>query len=122
MQNLNFVREDRHILQDVSYQFATDGLSIVLGESGSGKSTLLNQFLGFYPETHHQVLINGKTLSEYNLNAVRKRIAWVDQEPQLLNASIKQNLILGLHEEVSNEKIVETLKLVGSTTFQSNKV
>ncbi|OHU85796.1 MULTISPECIES: ABC transporter ATP-binding protein [Pseudoalteromonas] len=113
VKNLNFIRDGKHILNDVSYQFSAKGLSVVLGESGSGKSTLLNQFLGFYPETHTHVLINGKTLNHYDLKSVRRGIAWVDQEPKLLHASIRQNLTLGLDEKISDDKLFELLKSVG---------
>lgn len=113
VKNLNFVRESKHILKDVNYAFSPTGFSVVLGESGSGKSTLLNQFLGFYPETYDQVLINGKTLNEYNLKSVRRNIAWVDQEPKLLNTTIRQNLVLGLDETISDENIIESLESVG---------
>lgn len=111
--NLNFVRDDKHILKDVSYQFADKGMSVVLGESGSGKSTLLSQFLGFFPETHEQVFINGKKLNEYNLESVRNDIAWVDQEPKLLHANIRQNLTLGLTNDIADDKIIKTLESVG---------
>ncbi|WP_199611424.1 ABC transporter ATP-binding protein [Flocculibacter collagenilyticus] len=113
LKDLTFVRDDKYILKDISYQFTSSGLSVVLGESGSGKSTLLNQFLGFYPETYNNVLINGKTLSEYNLHSVRQAIAWVDQEPKLLHASIRQNLTLGLSENISDEEMLEILMSVG---------
>lgn len=111
--DLCFVRDNKNILHNINYQFSGFGLSIVLGESGSGKSTLLNQFLGFYPETHHSVLINNKTLSEYNLSSVRRAIAWVDQEPKLLHASIRDNMTLGLKEAVTDEDIFNSLKSVG---------
>mgnify|MGYP000106076475 CR=1 FL=1 len=113
VKNLNFVRGNKHILNDVNYDFSPTGFSVVLGESGSGKSTLLNQFLGFYPETYEHVLINGKKLSEFNLKSVRRNIAWVDQEPKLLHATIRQNLVLGLDEKITDERIMEALESVG---------
>lgn len=117
VKKLNFIRDNKHILTDVSYQFSPTGVSIVLGESGSGKSTLLSQFLGFYPETYGHVLINGKTLSNYNLKSVREQIAWVDQEPKLLHASIRENLILGVEEKISDEQIIEALLSVGLNSW-----
>jgi len=111
--DLSFVRDDKTILKQINYQFSGSGLSVVLGESGSGKSTLLNQFLGFYPETHKMVFINDKPLHEYDLSSLRQAIAWVDQEPKLLHASIRDNLTLGLHESISDEAIFTTLKTVG---------
>ncbi len=113
VKNLSFVRNDKYILKDISCQFSAEGLTIMLGESGSGKSTLLNQFLGFYPETHASVFINGKALSHYNLHSVRQVIAWVDQEPKLLHASIRQNLTLGLDNTISDKHILDVLVSVG---------
>jgi len=110
---LSFVRAEKTILDQVSYQFSGNGFSILRGESGSGKTTLLNQFLGFYPETYAYVHINGKPLSDYNLSSVRQAIAWVDQEPKLLHASIRDNLILGLTEKIADEKIITILRSVG---------
>lgn len=111
--NLTFVRGEKHILNNISYRFSPSKLTIVIGESGSGKSTLLNQFLGFYPETHSSVLINDKCLTNFNLASVRQVIAWVDQEPQLLHASIRQNLTLGLREQIDNQEIFHILQSVG---------
>ena len=111
--DLNFKREDQHILSDVSYDFHGAGLSVVVGESGSGKTTLINQLLGFYPETHSQIFINDQPLSSYNLNQIREAIAWVDQEPKLLHASIKDNLTLGLNREVENAELLNVLHQVG---------
>ena len=111
--NLNFNRNDKQILKNINYYFAGKGLWFVLGESGSGKSTLLNQLLGFYPETHQQVLLNNQALEHYNLTSVRQAFAWVDQEPKLLNASIRDNLTLGLAESINDNDLVSQLQAVG---------
>ena len=117
VKQLTFIRDDRAILDDISYQFSPSGLSVVLGESGSGKSTLLSQFLGFYPETFAHVYINNKTLNHYDLNAVRQCIAWVDQEPKLLHATLYQNLTLGLDTKIEKETIIAALQSVGLTDW-----
>ncbi|MGB0899466.1 MAG: ABC transporter ATP-binding protein [Psychrobium sp.] len=116
---LNFQREEQHILNNVSYDFHGAGLSVVVGESGSGKTTLINQLLGFYPETHSQIFINDKPLSSYNLNQIREAIAWVDQEPKLLHASIEENLTLGLNREVDNLELLNVLQQVGLADWLS---
>ncbi len=113
VKDLTFMRDGKNILNNVSHQFSDKGLSIVLGESGSGKSTLLNQFLGFYPETYEHVFINGKALTQYCLSSIRQNIAWVDQEPKLLHASIRENLTLGLNEEITDQQITQILESVG---------
>ncbi|WP_448547529.1 ABC transporter ATP-binding protein [Thalassotalea fusca] len=113
VQNLSFSRNNKAILKNINYRFSGNGLSVVLGESGSGKTTFLNQFLGFYPETHESVLINGQPLNTYELASVRQSIAWVDQEPKLLHATIRENLTLGLDEPLSDERILSVLNRVG---------
>ncbi len=117
VKDLSFSRDGKAILKNINYKFANRGLSVLLGESGSGKSTLLNQFLGFYPETYNSVLINGKTLDTYSLASVRQAIAWVDQEPKLLHASIRDNLTLGHSEPVSDQEIFKILKSVGLSSW-----
>ena len=117
VKELNFSRNGKVILKNINHQFTGSGLSIVLGESGSGKSTLLSQFLGFYPETHNQVFINDKPLSEYCISSVRDAVAWVDQEPKLLHATIRENLTLGLSESIAEDKLIEVLQSVGLSAW-----
>ncbi|WP_133406855.1 ABC transporter ATP-binding protein [Parashewanella tropica] len=112
-EGLNFERNDKKILTNINHYFSGKGLWFVLGASGSGKSTLLNQLLGFYPETHKQISINGMTLEQYNLSSVRQAFAWVDQEPKLLSSSIRNNLTLGLSEAISDDSLISQLKAVG---------
>lgn len=113
MRDLSFIRDDKTILNKINYQFSGNGLTILVGESGSGKSTLLNQFLGFYPETLEHVFINDQPLSQYNLASLRCAVAWVDQEPKLLHATIRENLTLGLDKPVNDEEIQAILHSVG---------
>jgi len=117
VQELSFIRGDKTILDRVSCHFDGAGLSMVIGESGSGKTTLMSQFLGFYPETHQQVFINNQPLHDFDLTSVRQAIAWVDQEPKLLHASIRDNLTLGLDQSLTDETLIETLESVGLQTW-----
>lgn len=113
IKNLHFSRADKNILKDINYTFNASGLTILMGESGSGKSTFLNQLLGFYPETFSSIFINGQCMSEIDLHSLRQCVAWVDQEPKLLHASIRENLTLGLNSSISDEQIIQTLESVG---------
>lgn len=113
VRGLNVSRNGKAILKEINYEFKGAGLSVLLGKSGSGKSTFLSQFLGFFPDTFEHVFINDKPLSAYNLLSVRQAIAWVDQEPKLLHASVYENLTLGLNTGVTDENIINVLNSVG---------
>lgn len=113
LHHLNFVAEGKTILSDVNLEFAGTGLTMIVGESGSGKSTLIQQLLGFYQETKTSIFINGKPFTDYQLNSVRANMAWVDQEPRLFHASIRENLILGLPNAPTDEEIIDCINTVG---------
>ncbi len=59
--------------------FRADMVAIV-GESGKGKTSLLNALVGFVPLTEGRVILDGLELCRQNIDAIRRRVAWVPQE------------------------------------------
>lgn len=110
--NLSFISDDKTILQNVSVEFPATGMSMIVGESGSGKSTFIQQLLGFYPETHEFMTINGQPFNHFSLKSIRENMAWVDQEIRLFNGSIRDNLTLG-SGQFDDEQLVDCLERVG---------
>ncbi|MDH2429580.1 ATP-binding cassette domain-containing protein [Sphaerisporangium sp. TRM90804] len=83
---------------------ALDGVSLVIapgervalvGESGAGKSTLLHLLLGFVTPARGRVLAGGVDLADLDLDAWRRRLAFVPQRPHLFAASVAENIRLG---------------------------
>ncbi|MCQ9121302.1 heme ABC transporter permease/ATP-binding protein CydD [Rodentibacter pneumotropicus] len=87
----------------------------LVGQSGAGKSSLMNAILGFLPY-EGSLKINGQELSESNLTEWRKNIAWVGQNPLLLQGTIKENLLLG-DIQANDEEIDHALTLAQAKTF-----
>lgn len=80
----------------------------LVGASGCGKSTTIGLVERFYDPWKGQVLLDGIDLKEYNINSVRKQIAFVQQEPMLYSGTIKENILLGWNgddNEVTEEMI-----------------
>ncbi|HBC58590.1 MAG TPA: lipid ABC transporter permease/ATP-binding protein, partial [Gammaproteobacteria bacterium] len=67
----------------------------LVGPSGSGKSTLVSLIPRFYAPTEGSIFLDGIDLQEYELQALRQRIALVTQETQLFNDSIAANIAYG---------------------------
>ena len=78
-----------------------DKVSIV-GESGQGKSTFLSPFCRFYE------VDDDKFLVDHHPSSKAPDIAYISQETDLFDLTIKENLTLG--KKISNEKLEEYLE------------
>ena len=66
----------------------------LVGPSGAGKSSVLAALLRFYPY-EGQIALCGSPLESWRGDDVRSRIAVVEQQPYLFDASLRENLKLG---------------------------
>ena len=87
----------------------------LVGQSGAGKTSLMNAILGFLPYKG-TLKINGQELRESDLTDWRKHIAWVGQNPLLLQGTIKENLLLG-NIQANQAEIDRALALAQAKTF-----
>jgi ATP-binding cassette, subfamily B, bacterial len=82
-------------LRNVSFHARPGETVALVGATGSGKSTLVNLVTRFYEYTSGEILIDGRSIREYNLRALREAIGVVTQESFLFNGSIRENLLMG---------------------------
>lgn len=71
------------ILQDFSLSLGTGQKALLTGPSGCGKSTVLRCLLGFVVPQAGSVRIVGEPLTAESVWTLRRRIAYVGQEPDL---------------------------------------
>lgn len=95
------------LTQPLNFQIPANHNVALVGQSGAGKTSLINAILGFLPYKG-SLKINGQELRESNLADWRKHIAWVGQNPLLLQGTIKENLLLG-NIQANDEEINQTL-------------
>ena len=67
----------------------------LVGRSGGGKSTALAVLLGFVAPTSGALRVGGVDLADCDLDAWRRQIAYVAQEPGMLRGTIGENVALG---------------------------
>ena len=82
------------LTKPLTFHIAANQNVALVGQSGAGKSSLMNAILGFLAY-EGSLKINGQELHKSNLADWRKHIAWVGQNPLLLQGTIKENLLLG---------------------------
>lgn len=87
----------------------------LVGQSGAGKTTLINVLLGFL-NYQGSLKINGIELHDLSLNEWRKNIAWVGQNPLLLQGTIRENLLFG-DIQATDEQITQALEQAQASSF-----
>jgi ABC-type bacteriocin/lantibiotic exporter with double-glycine peptidase domain len=97
------------VLRDVSLQIESGMKVALVGASGSGKSTLGRLLLGLYLPASGRILFDGKDVMSMDLEALRRRMGVVLQEPFLLAGTIRENIALGA-EGATLDRVVEAAK------------
>ncbi len=64
----------------------------IAGASGAGKSTILRLLLRFYAPDSGEILINGIPLERISFQELHKRIAFLEQDTYLFDATIAENI------------------------------
>ena len=122
--------EGEYALKDVSYDFEKGKVYAIRGRSGTGKTTLLSLISGLERCTEGDIIFDGKSLREINLDYYRSHeIGIVFQSYNLLPfMTASENIILSMDAsgiKVKNKK-EEALKLMRSVglkdTYADRKV
>ncbi len=92
------------VLQDVSFEARPGEMVALVGLTGAGKTTAVSMIPRFYDPSAGRVLIDGHDVREYNLRALRERIALVLQDPVLFRGTIAENIRYG-RLDASNEEV-----------------
>ena len=88
----------------------------LVGESGAGKSTVAALLLGLLSPTSGRITVGDVDLSDCELDAWRRLVAWVPQHPTLFRASVADNIRLG-DPEASPRAVREAAALAGADEF-----
>lgn len=91
------------VLQDVSLHIRPGERVALIGSSGAGKSTLVSLLLRLYDPQQGSVRIDGRELSAYTRESLRREIGIVLQDTVLFGASIRENIAYGKPDATSEE-------------------
>lgn len=88
----------------------------IIGGTGSGKSSLVNLISRLYDVTDGKVLVGGRDVRDYDLEALRNQVAVVLQKNVLFSGTILDNLRWG-NEQATLEECRHACKLACADTF-----
>lgn len=90
--SVHFRGEARAVLHAVSLDIDARGITALTGPSGAGKSTLADVLGGLLDPSEGRLLIDGIDIHGPVRRAWRQRVAYVQQDPLLISASLRDNL------------------------------
>ena len=90
--SVSFSGAEHPALHQVSATIPARGITAITGPSGAGKSTLADLIGGLLSPDSGEVRIDGAMLEGPLRRSWRSRVAYVQQDPVLLSASLRDNL------------------------------
>ncbi len=124
------IEDENIVFEDVSFGYGEDAaiqnatftipkgkVTALVGPNGSGKSTLFKLIERFYSPDDGKIFFGPYDVEKLQLQEWRQSIAYVLQEPQLFNGTIRDNINYGMSREVAEEETVNAAKLACADEF-----
>jgi ATP-binding cassette subfamily B protein len=92
---VSFAYDGTPVLRDVTLTVPAGTTLAIVGPTGAGKSTLVALVPRLLDPTAGTVLVDGVDVRRYRLEALRRHIAVVPQEPFLFSDTLEENLAFG---------------------------
>jgi ATP-binding cassette subfamily B protein len=107
---------DEAVLKGVDFRIGPGATLAIVGSTGSGKTTIISLLNRFYEVQQGLIRIDGHDLREYELHAMRRRIAVVLQDVFLFSGSVMENITLR-DPQISEQQVIEAAKMIGAHPF-----
>ncbi|MGQ9501117.1 MAG: thiol reductant ABC exporter subunit CydD [Anaerolineae bacterium] len=116
--DVHFAYEDgtRPALRGVSFDLLPGQKAALVGPSGSGKSTVVQLLLRFIEPQQGNIYVGDMPLASIDPVRWRAQVAWVPQQPYLLNASVMDNIRLG-RPNATIEEVIAAARLAHVDAF-----
>lgn len=104
------------VLNNLSFISEPGLLTLITGPSGCGKSTIANLLLGFYSIQDGEILIDDKSINDYDIYSLRKQTGFSAQEPVLFHGTVKENILFS-ENNITEKRLKDVLKITCLSQF-----
>lgn len=111
-------KDDRQILQNISFHLQQGQTCALVGASGCGKSTITRLLARFYDSYSGEISIGGVNIREISSADLLRKIAFIFQDPFLTTDSIAENIRL-YQPNASMEMVEQAARVVNLHDFIS---
>jgi ATP-binding cassette, subfamily B, multidrug efflux pump len=115
--NVHFsYNDEQQILKDVSFDLQPQQTLAIVGSTGSGKTTIINLINRFYEIGAGTITINQTDIRDFDVFALRSRIAVVLQDVFLFSGSVLENITLN-GSSIDRQRVIDCAKMIGAHDF-----
>lgn len=109
-------QDENYVLKDVTFSIKPGETIALVGATGAGKSSIINLLNRLYEINKGAIRIDGVSITDYDLGALRRKIGVVLQDVFLFSDTILNNITLN-NPDVTEEMVWHAADLVGARKF-----
>ncbi len=118
-ENVSFVYPDSEeaVLENINFSVKQGETIAVIGGTGSGKSTIAKLIPRFYDVSKGEIKLGGVDIRDLKQSELHDLIGYVPQKANLFSGNIRENINYGFSKNLSDEEIIEALKIAQAWDF-----
>ena len=118
-ENVSFTYPDSEeaVLENIDFSVKQGETIAVIGGTGSGKSTIAKLIPRFYDVSKGKIKLGGVDIRNLKQSELHNLIGYVPQKANLFSGNIRENINYGSSKNLSDEEIIEALKIAQAWDF-----
>ena len=100
------------LFRNFSLSIENNLINCIKGFNGAGKTTLSQILLGNLEPSSGEILVDGSNLNKLSLKWWKTNVAYIPQNPNIVNSSIYDNILFG-NERLNEQEVSRLLQSVG---------
>ena len=105
--SFRYASNNETVLFDVNLSFLKGSKIAFVGPTGGGKSTVIDLIMGLLKPSEGKIIIDGEVLNSDYCDKWQSQIAHVPQKIHLMDATIAENVALGIPTDQINHKLLK---------------
>nr|WP_276278089.1 ATP-binding cassette domain-containing protein [Halomicroarcula sp. SYNS111] len=114
--DFSYESAEDQVLQNLNFAVRRGEFIAFVGPSGAGKSTIVSLLARLYEPTDGDILANGKSIADFDIDDWREKVSVVRQKPYIFNDSLRANVTIG-NRDASQAEIERVCEVAQVSEF-----